>query len=56
MKKQLSFKGKKSRITTDQKALLKAHNERINGAKLTKKGGDYSNTPLFNKVVQTSLF
>ena len=56
MKNQLSFQGKKSKMTTEQKALLKAHNKALNGAKLIKKGGDYSNTPLFKKDVQTSLF
>ena len=56
MKNQLNFKGKKSKNTTDQKALLKAHNSSVNGAKLIKKGGAYSTTPLFKKDVQTSLF
>lgn len=56
MNKQSDFLGKKSKITTDQKALLKAHKKAKNGVKLTKKGGLYSDTPLFNKVVQTSLF
>ena len=56
MKNQTSFAGKKAKQTSDQKALLKAHNSSVNGAKLIKKGGDYSNTPLFKKDVQTSLF
>jgi len=56
MENQTNFLGKKSKNTTDQKALLKAHNKSINGAKLIKKGGSYSDTPLFKKDIQTSLF
>ena len=50
------MKTKKSKMTFEQKSLIKAHNERVNGLNLRKKGGDYSNTPLFKKDVQTSLF